>query len=228
MPLLCAIAIVRPEMKVIRGDSSVLLPGSSLQSARASKNYNLILFRTILHPPDSFVSKNEGMAEGLGSFLIRRLQERLPHIHHRQTNPFAASLSQKCEEHIHALLRAIFAPEPDRAPSLKVAHDDTIDVALADGDLINANDAGPGLTSALDLFAHVLHLECLDGSPIEKVFLRHILDRRRSTASADVESKALGVERVVGQPIKLLLLHPLAAPAVDPTDFELKVDAHVS
>src|SRR5271168_2127276 len=64
MPLLCAIAIVRPEMKVIRGDSSVLLPGSSLQSAQASKNYNLILFRTILHPPDSFVSKNEGMAEG--------------------------------------------------------------------------------------------------------------------------------------------------------------------
>src|SRR5271163_3917342 len=63
MPLLCAIAIVRPEMKVIRGDSSVLLQGSSLHSARASKNYNLILFRTILHPPDSFVSKNEGMAE---------------------------------------------------------------------------------------------------------------------------------------------------------------------
>src|SRR5271156_2891172 len=71
MPLLCAIAIVRPEMKVIRGDSSVLLPGSSLHSARASKNYNLILFRTILHPPDSFVSKNEGMAEGWDTFVGR-------------------------------------------------------------------------------------------------------------------------------------------------------------
>src|SRR5271170_734249 len=70
MPLLCAIAIVRPEMKVIRGDSSVLLPGSSLHSARASKNYNLILFRTILHPPDSFVSKNEGMAEGVNSRIV--------------------------------------------------------------------------------------------------------------------------------------------------------------
>src|SRR5271155_1617516 len=70
MPLLCAIAIVRPEMKVIRGDSSVLLPGSSLHSARASKNHNLILFRTILHPPDSFVSKNEGMAEDLEAFLV--------------------------------------------------------------------------------------------------------------------------------------------------------------
>src|SRR5271170_4396605 len=77
MPLLCAIAIVRPEMKVIRGDSSVLLPGSSLHSARASKNYNLILFRTILHPPDSFVSKNEGMAEGLAR-LRRGAQQQNP------------------------------------------------------------------------------------------------------------------------------------------------------
>jgi hypothetical protein len=50
-------------MKVIRGGSSVLLPRSSLQSARASKNYNPILFRRIFTPPDSFVSKNEGMAE---------------------------------------------------------------------------------------------------------------------------------------------------------------------
>src|ERR1700730_12270946 len=49
------------------------------------------------------------------------------------------------------------------------------------------HDFGPGLTSALDLLAHVLHLECLDGSPIEKVFLRHILDRGRSTAPTDVE-----------------------------------------
>jgi len=59
-------------MKVIRGDSSVLLPGSSLHSARASKNYNLILFRTILHPPDSFVSKNEGMAEITGRNSVTR------------------------------------------------------------------------------------------------------------------------------------------------------------
>ena len=86
----------------------------------------------------------------------------------------------------------------------------------------------PELTSALDLLAHVLHLECLDGSPIEKVFLRHILDRGRSTAPTDVESKALGVERVVGQPVELLLLHPLAARAVDPPNIELKVDTYAS
>src|SRR5271154_1429437 len=90
MPLLCAIAIVRPEMKVIREDSSVILPGSSLHSARASKNYNLILFRTILHPPDSFVSKNEGMAEGRHHREVHRfhgrqraLQDRLEGMEYR-------------------------------------------------------------------------------------------------------------------------------------------------
>src|SRR5271156_6453113 len=88
MPLLCAIAIVRPEMKVIRGDSSVLLPGSSLHSARASKNYNLILFRTILHPPDSFVSKNEGMAES-NSMKLDQLGRR-SHQHFPRRRPDAA------------------------------------------------------------------------------------------------------------------------------------------
>src|SRR5580692_9539323 len=87
---------------------------------------------------------------------------------------------------------------------------------------------GPGLTSPLDLLAHVLHLECLDGFPIEEVFLGHVSNRRVSTASTNMESKALGVERVVGQPVKPLLLHSLAAPAVDPTDGDLKEDAHTS
>ncbi len=43
-----------------------------------------------------------------------------------------------------------------------------------------------------------------------------------------MESKALGVEWVVGQPVKPLLLHSLAASAVDPTDGDLKEDAHTS
>jgi len=45
------------------GDSLVLLPRSSLQSAYASKKNNPILFKKISHPPDSFISKNEGMAK---------------------------------------------------------------------------------------------------------------------------------------------------------------------
>src|SRR5258708_25469526 len=68
---------------------------------------------------------------------------------------------------IHALLRAIFAPEPDRTPPIEIAHNDPVRLALSVRDLVNANDLGPGLTSPLDLLAHVLHLECLDGFPIE-------------------------------------------------------------
>jgi hypothetical protein len=123
---------------------------------------------------------------------------------------------------------SVFSPEPDRAPPIEFAHNDTVRLALSDRDLVNANDLGPGLTSALDLLAHVLRLERLDRSPIEQVFLRHILDRGRSTASTDVESKALGVEWVVSQPVELLSLHPLAVPALDPADSDLKVDTHAS
>src|SRR5271170_3925276 len=60
---------------------------------------------------------------------------------------------------------------------IEIGHNNPIGFALSDRDLVNTNDSGPGLTSALDLLAHVLHLERLDGSPIEKMFLRHILDR---------------------------------------------------
>src|SRR5215471_18415668 len=46
-----------------------------------------------------------------------------------------------------------------------------------------------------------------------------------SAATDNVESKAFGVERIISQPLKPLLLHSSAAPAVDPTVVELKVDA---
>ena len=46
--------------------------------------------------------------------------------------------------------------------------------------------------------------------------------------TSHVESKALGVERVVGPPVERFLLHTVAAPAGDVTDIEFKVDAHAS
>jgi CBS domain-containing protein len=47
------------------GDSLVLLPRSSLQSARASKNKIRFFSESFRTPSDSFISKNEGMAKGL-------------------------------------------------------------------------------------------------------------------------------------------------------------------
>src|ERR1700731_332421 len=100
-----------------------------------------------------------------------------PHVHDCQADSLAALFPQKCEERIHTFLRAVFAPKPDRAPPLQIAHYDSVGLAFPDRDLINANDLRLRLTGAPDLFAHILHLECPDGLPIEKVFLGHIPDR---------------------------------------------------
>src|SRR5215467_2769010 len=66
MSLRSAPGIVHPVIHLIRmGDSLVLLPRSSLQSARASKKITSeILFGKLRTPSDSFISKNEGMAKG--------------------------------------------------------------------------------------------------------------------------------------------------------------------
>src|SRR5262252_831834 len=84
------------------------------------------------------------------------------------------------------------------------------------------------MTRTLDLLTHVFHLKRLDGLPIEKVLLGHIPYRRVSTASTNMEREALGVEWILGQPVEPLLLHPLAAPEVDPTDIDLKVNTRSS
>ena len=46
-----------PEISMIREDSPVLLPRSSLQSIRGSKNYDQILFGKGVHPARFFYFK---------------------------------------------------------------------------------------------------------------------------------------------------------------------------
>src|SRR5580693_2968680 len=66
MSLRSPTAIVHPVIHLIwMGDSLVLLPRSSLQSARASKNKIRFFSESFRTPSDSFISKNEGMAKGL-------------------------------------------------------------------------------------------------------------------------------------------------------------------
>jgi len=56
MPLF-RITVAYPEMNVIRGDSPVLLPRSSLQSIQSSKIYDPILFGKSGHPARFFYFK---------------------------------------------------------------------------------------------------------------------------------------------------------------------------
>src|SRR6516164_9353179 len=53
MPLFC-VTVAHPETNMIRADSPVLLPRSSLQSTRGSKTHDSILFGKSAHPARFF------------------------------------------------------------------------------------------------------------------------------------------------------------------------------
>jgi hypothetical protein len=57
---------------------------------------------------------------------------------------------------------------------------------------------------ARELGLHVLHLQRLDRVPVERQFLRHVLDRRLPATPPDKIGEALGVERIVRQKVEPL------------------------
>ncbi len=99
---------------------------------------------------------------------------------------------------------------------MQVADHDAIDVALADGDLLDPQRLGTGLEGALELRSHVAHLQALDRLPIEIHLLGDVLDRPGAAAAPDIAGKALGVQRVLQQELQPLALHLAALSAVDP------------
>ena len=160
--------------------------------------------------------------------FARRVAKRLPHVHHRQANAVALLLAQPVVELRHARLRAILPAEPDRPPADQVAHHDTVAMALADRDLIDADRLGPRPARESELGLHVLLLQRLDRIPVELQFLGNVLDRRLPTALAHVMGKALRIERVVRKEIEPLAFHLAATAASHPPDLNLQEDARVA
>ena len=154
--------------------------------------------------------------------------KRLPHVHHRQANAAGLLRAQPVVEQRHARLRAVLAPEPDRAPSNQIAHHDAIGVALADRDLVDADRLGSGRARTGQLRPHVLLLQRLDRLPVKPQLLGHVLDRGLPAAPAHVVGKALGIEGVVGQELQPLALHVPAALARNAPHLELQEDARVA
>src|SRR5438874_398876 len=155
------------------------------------------------------------------------VSKRLPHVHHRQTNAPGFLFSQPAVELMHAGLRAVLATKPDRAPTDQVADHDAIGVALANRDLVDANDFGAGCTGALELHAHVLLVQLFDRVPVQVEFLGHILDTRLAATAPHKVGKALGVEGVVGQKLEALALHFAAAPTAYAAHLELQIHSRI-
>jgi len=88
-------------------------------------------------------------------------------------------------------------------------------MTFTDRNLVDADHPRSRRAGTLELGFHILHVQRLDRVPVQRQFLRHVLDRRPSAAPAHIVSKALGVERIVRQKVEPLPLHLATAAAVE-------------
>src|SRR4051794_5341803 len=154
--------------------------------------------------------------------------ERLPHVHDGQADLSALLRAEPGVELVQARLGAVLATEPDRPATLQVADDDAVAVALADGDLVDADDPRSGAACPAELLPHVLLVQLLDGVPLQVQLLGDGLYGALPAPPADVEGESLGVQRIVRQPVQALALHATTLGAVDPANRELEVDPPVA
>src|SRR5579863_6011949 len=158
----------------------------------------------------------------LRRFVLRDVAEWLPHVHYDEPD-FAALLGpQPVVERRHAGLGTILAAEPDWPLAHQVADHDTIAVALADRDLVDADRSRTWCTGAVELGPHILHLQRLDRIPVEPEFLGDIADRCLPAAAADIKRKPFGEARIVRQKIQPFALHGAAMAARDAPHLEFQ------
>jgi hypothetical protein len=61
-----------------------------------------------------------------------------------------------------------------------------------------------------------------------RFFRRHLLDRRYPATPADIISKSLSVERIVGQKVETLALHLAATAAIEPPHLQFEINSRVA
>src|ERR1039457_1653337 len=147
---------------------------------------------------------------------IGRQTKRLPHVHDGEANARTLGPAEPGVKLAHARLRAVLAAEPDRTAAPKVADHGPGGVTFADRNLVDADPLRTRRARALELGLHVLHVQRLDRVPVQRQFLRHLLDRRPPATPADKVSKALSVEWIVRQKVEPFPLHTDTPVAIDP------------
>jgi hypothetical protein len=161
------------------------------------------------------------------AFFESRLAERLPHIHDRDADFSAIFWAKPGKESVEALLRTIFAAEPNGSAANQIADDDAIFMATPHRDLVDADGRRALDADTPELFTHVLFVQLLDSMPIEQQLLGKLADGGRSAASPYIVGESFGVQRIVRQPFEGFVLHGLAPQAIDTPSFVGQVDASV-
>ena len=74
-----------------------------------------------------------------------------------------------------------------------------------------------------EFLPHVLLFEFLDSLPVQVQFYGNVFNRLSIASLANIEGKALGVERIIRKELQLLLLHLVAANTENPANLKFKV-----
>ena len=161
---------------------------------------------------------------GLRGILQHRVPERLPHVHGSQFDASALFPAQRLEKQVNVSLFATLTTDPDGPLPIQVTDDDPIVMSLADGDLINADGPGRWQPRQVNLLLHVELVEIFHRAVVQALHLGNSLVRHVPAQLAYMHGKALGIARVICQPVKMLYMHAATPRAIDTPAFKLQVD----
>ena len=161
---------------------------------------------------------------GIWGVLQYRVPEWLPHVHGSQFDVSALFLAQCFEKQINVSLFATLTTNPDRTSPIQITDNDPVVMSFAYGDLINADGPGCWQSRQVYLLLHVEFVEIFHCTVVQSLHLGDYLVRHIPAKLANMHSKALGIARVLRQPVKMLYMHAAAPRAVDTPAFKLQVD----
>ena len=97
-------------------------------------------------------------------------------------------------------------------------------MSLADGDLIDTDGPRRRQPRPLDLLLHIELIQVLHRSVVQTFHLGHRLVRHIPAQLAHMRRKALGVARVVRQPVQVFYMHTTAPTTVDAPTLVFQID----
>ena len=161
---------------------------------------------------------------GIRGVLHHRIPERFPHVHGRQFDVGALFLAQRLEKQVDVGLLATLATDPDRTLPVQVTDNDPVVMPLANGDLINTDGPGCRQSRQVNLLLHVELVEIFHRAMVQALHLGNSLVRHVPAQFAYMHGKALGIARIICQPVKILYMHAATPRAIDTPAFKLQVD----
>lgn len=101
-------------------------------------------------------------------------------------------------------------------------------MAFANRNFINTDYPWTWFSGTAEFLPHVLLFKFLDGLPVEVQFLGNVFNRLGVASLADIEGKALCVERIIRKKLQLLLLHLVATKTENTANLKFEVHTPVA